>query len=431
MVRKRAADVESTRTSAARLAAAISRIKTAPADPGANQAIGEEFCFSQGKWVEGLPHLAKGDDPLLAPLARRDIASPTKTDLMLALGNDWWNAAVPSRSSAAQLQIKTRAYHWLSAALPGLHGLERMAAIKRMDEMPYIDAPVGKVLSIKAATGLVRQIAFAPDGRSIVSGAGNGQLRMFELITGDEIRKYAGHKEKITHIAIPASGSFFMTTSTDATVRFWDLNSARELHTLTADGNSYSGAIAPDGQMALFGTNSSPPVLLKTMTFEKVPAFAAEGGYASAFSPDGKYFATGGSDSIVHVFDAQTMKKVIDFKQPVQVYSIGFSPDGHTILSGGTDRHFAWDMRTSAKLYEFSAGRDVRDFAFTPDGRFAMAGGQGTKLFFWNVATGTPDPRFSEDVDSLRGVAISRDGRLALSSDGHGIVTVWRLPELP
>ena len=98
-VQRRIKEIESARKTAEQLGPALEKLKTSPNDPAANLAVGENLCFVQNNWVEGLPHLAKGSDAELKSLASRDQAAPVSPAEMTALGNDWWDAAAKREGS--------------------------------------------------------------------------------------------------------------------------------------------------------------------------------------------------------------------------------------------------------------------------------------------------------------------------------------------
>jgi hypothetical protein len=67
------------------------RLKEAPDDPAANQAVGTYYCGVKNDWAAGLPHLAKGTDAGLRGLAMRELNSPpTRPTDQLALADAWW-----------------------------------------------------------------------------------------------------------------------------------------------------------------------------------------------------------------------------------------------------------------------------------------------------------------------------------------------------
>jgi hypothetical protein len=67
-------------------------------------------------------------------LAKRDLAAPADPGEQARLGDAWLGFAdkQPGRKSAAQ----ARAEHWYFQALPGLEGLQKVAVLKRMRQLP-------------------------------------------------------------------------------------------------------------------------------------------------------------------------------------------------------------------------------------------------------------------------------------------------------
>jgi WD40 repeat protein len=83
------------------------------------------------------------------------------------------------------------------------------------------------------------------------------------------------------------------------------------------------------------------------------------------FSPDARFFATAGRDSVVRLWDTETVEEIAQFKgHSGFVNSIAFSPDGKTLLSAsddGTARIYTCEECASRKdllyLAERRAGR--------------------------------------------------------------------------
>lgn len=103
-----------------------------PDDPDANLAVGRYLCFFKGDWAKGLPHLAKGRDPMIAAAAKSDIAMPEQAEAQAASGALWWDTA-EKQSGRVKEAMQQRASFWYESALPSLTGLAKTVAEKRIE----------------------------------------------------------------------------------------------------------------------------------------------------------------------------------------------------------------------------------------------------------------------------------------------------------
>jgi hypothetical protein len=111
---------------------AYARLKTDPKDPASNLAVGQYLCFKKGKWNEGLAHLAIGSDPALKQLAVSEISASTEPKVRSDLAEQWWNLADQSPPPTNKA-IKLHAAGLYRQALPGLGGLAKALALKRIE----------------------------------------------------------------------------------------------------------------------------------------------------------------------------------------------------------------------------------------------------------------------------------------------------------
>jgi WD40 repeat protein len=127
-------------------------------------------------------------------------------------------------------------------------------------------AQVGKeVVLTEAATGLVRlrlprsgdsadTLAFSPDGRLLaVSDA--ARVLVYDVATGAEVAKFVGHEGQVSRLAFAPDGKTLVSGSTDSTALVWDLAAARkELNAAAwpADGNAgpWEDLASADGEKA-------------------------------------------------------------------------------------------------------------------------------------------------------------------------------------
>ena len=120
-------------------------------------------------------------------------------------------------------------------------------------------------------------------------------------------------------------------------------------------------------------------------------------------------------------------------KHKSSAYCVRFSPDNTRVLTASFDLTFRlWDLATGKELKKFQGKKAydfIRDVAWTPDGKHVLlAAGQykGTqRLTLWDVRKWRKTHQlYGHDYPVCR-VAISGDGRTAVSGGWHPNVYIW------
>jgi len=165
-----------------------------------------------------------------------------------------------------------------------------------------------------------------------------------------------------------------------------------------------------------------------------------------AFSPDGKFFAAGGDDGTVKVWEVGAWKERWSAKNhKAAIRCLTFSFDSKNLasccrnrkmragLSGDTDVK-VWDMSTEEVAFQRRQSEsECQTIRFTRDGKNLVIGYlRGTIRIVKMVADRKDDKEIATGLNMLFCVAISPDGRkLAAggqsSEDGHGIVKLYEL----
>jgi len=170
------------------------------------------------------------------------------------------------------------------------------------------------------------------------------------LPDGTSVLVLKGHTDAVLDVAFSPDGKTIVSASADLTARIWDAETGKELKKL-------------EGHLDL-------QVLKNVPSWLKNQKSAVN---SVAFSPDGKKIATGGTDGILIIWDAESGKILQKIAgQPKNgtprwvhdlpiVRSVVWSPDGSTIATASETVAHLWDADTGKGLHEWEHSYDMRD----------------------------------------------------------------------
>ena len=311
-------------------------------------------------------------------------------------------------------------------------------------------------------TNFVNSVAFSPDGRYALSGAGgvvggigdDTTLRLWEVESGEQMRVFTGHGSRVMSVAFSPDGRYALSGSGDRTLRLWEVESGEQVRVFTGHGSGVNSVVfSPDGRYALSGAggvvggrgddntlrlwSGVQTLTSEVESGEQVRIFTGhtESVMSVAFSPDGRYALSGPSDQFaddntMRLWEVESGKQVRIFtghRSPVM--SVAFSPDGRYALSGLIDNTMRlWEVETGAEVRVFSGHTEsVWSVAFSPDSRYALSGSTDNTMRLWEVESGEQVRVFSGHTESVWSVAFSPDGRYALSGSVDRTMRLWEV----
>jgi RNA polymerase sigma factor (sigma-70 family) len=287
-----------------------------------------------------------------------------------------------------------------------------------------------------APTRWMYAVAFSPDGKTLATGDHNdgwqlNTIRLWDVATGAQTKVLQGHTDGILCLAWSPDGKTLASASNDGSIRLWDPGKGTERHAL----GGHEGAVrcvtwSHDGkQLASAGADGTVRVWDADKGTEVRSITAHAGGAGGvAFSPDGKRLVSGGADLAVRLWETATGKELRSVKRDKPVRGIAFSPDGKLVASGGKD----WDV----VLWDPDTGQDVRllkgprnealSVAFSPDGKHVAASPGHSVVFLWETATGKRlDEQTGHEATAITRLAYSADGRTVTSYSPDQTIRQW------
>lgn len=289
--------------------------------------------------------------------------------------------------------------------------------------------------------------AFLPDGKRFLSGSHDSTLRLWDVATGKELRRFLGHRGIIRQLAISSDGMLCASWEEaggepPGLIHVWDVDTGKEIRQIVGPKEGIGHlAWSADNQLLAVGGKDGSVCLVALETGREIQKLAWHKVSVRrlAFSPDGTQLASCVMDGTICVGNTDGNGELLRLRgREKQSHFLSFSADGKTLITGGdcygdnigsktpsVNTIGLWDLTTGQRQREFRVGDDrdrIQDtadgsasVALSADGKMLALGYWDHTIRLWDMASGKSIRRvmgYKDQVFPAYQLAFSPDGKV-------------------
>ena len=195
-------------------------------------------------------------------------------------------------------------------------------------------------------------MALSADERVMAVARSDRLVTVWDVATGNELRRLRGHSADIARLAISADGHRLVSVDADHNVNVWDTEPANDPNLLLHDGIIVYLALSPDGQTLAVSDPNFFKLRLWDLQAKTASDFINDNKAEPAFSPDGRWLAVWkfGGPTEVELWDRSRSVSQPECTIPSAPnfgHQLHFSPDSRILaFLGPEEKLMLWDVAT-------------------------------------------------------------------------------------
>ena len=257
-----------------------------------------------------------------------------------------------------------------------------------------------------------RSLSFSPDGRWLADARGgyHARLRVLDVDTGQVLFGEAGHGEIPNIIEFLPGDEVVATAGDDGTLRFWDVESGRQLNMVahrSADTEDEDATlwiramdVSPDGRLAATSSQDGTLRVWDVATAKEAFRLRGHGQVGGRrivrFTPDGRHLVSVGDDFFLRIWSTETGKALAEHPLRPSGVNVPENKDGSMTIGPGafsadakqlilgmeeSNNYYVFDVQSGQELARISAGQHVlHEMTLSPDGHHLLTADAGRRI---------------------------------------------------
>jgi WD40 repeat protein/serine/threonine protein kinase len=281
------------------------------------------------------------------------------------------------------------------------------------------------------------QVAFGPDGKILAAASLDGTIKLWQADTGKELHTLKASSGAVTSIAFSPDGKLLASAGADKTVRLWHVDAGTLAHELAGHTDSvWYVAFSPKNGLLATASQDSTARLWDAASGKELQTLGGHSRQVDrvAFSPDGGLVATASRDGTTRLWQVADGKLQFTLSGHAEstagqaVHNAVFRPDGKVLATTGGDAAIKlWRVDQGTELFTLRGHNDViSSMAFSPDGRWLASGSKDSTIKLWRVDTGKEGATLRGHTAGISGVAFSPDGLYLATGSFDCTLKIWQ-----
>ncbi|KAI8086160.1 WD40-repeat-containing domain protein [Halteromyces radiatus] len=343
-----------------------------------------------------------------------------------------------SRSSADYVRERSQDIHKVQRNLdPTVHPFEQgreyvraLNSVKlgRLFAKPFVGALSGHI------DGVYSMMKHPQKLNSIISGSGDGEIRIWDLTNQETSWTTQGHSGIVSGVSAGKRDDQFLSCSTDKTVKIWQPSSEGSEALQTYIGQYAFTGLSHHRHDATFATSGHAVELWDEERSEPIQNFAwgADSYQTVKFNQvETNILASCGSDRTVVLYDLRTSKPLSKLVMMMKTNAIAWNPiEAYTFAAANEDHNsYIFDMRNMSSAHNVLKDHvsAVMDIDYSPTGQEIVTGSYDRSVRIFDVQRGhSRDMYHTKRMQRVFCVQFSMDSKYVLSGSDDGNIRLWK-----
>ncbi|KAF8838104.1 WD40 repeat-like protein [Paxillus ammoniavirescens] len=273
-------------------------------------------------------------------------------------------------------------------------------------------------------------VCFYPNERKLVSGSGDGTLRIWDRNTG-MVQVLSGHTGTVWDVDVTRDGKMLVSGGRDGTVRIWNGETGETMHVFEGHERLVrSVGFSRDSTRAVSGSNDGTVRVWSAETGELAFKPIECHGLVdwACYSPSGDRIASGAKS--IQIWNAETGTGILSI-QNSEVTSVVWTDDGTHLIGDSADHITIWNSHSGERLRTWKAHDNTNRFttlSLSPTGtHLATSNWREKKSFVFDISTGQQVTALKHGQYS-NGIAYSPSGKFIATGCDDKQVYIWEAP---